>query len=45
MDATGYLRGLRCNDMYWQAGMMGMADIFEVLIAQGWQCRAGIGLA
>ena len=33
MDGKGYPRGLKRNDMSWQARMMGIADIFEALTA------------
>ena len=33
MDGKGYPRGLRREQMSWQARMMGIADIFEALTA------------
>ena len=33
MDGKGYPKGLRREDMSWQARMMGIADIFEALTA------------
>ena len=33
MDGKGYPRGLKREDMSWQARMMGIADIFEALTA------------
>ena len=33
MDGKGYPRGLKREEMSWQARMMGIADIFEALTA------------
>ena len=34
MDGKGYPKGLKREDMSWQARMMGIADIFEALTAK-----------
>ncbi|NJK60139.1 MAG: GAF domain-containing protein [Oscillatoriales cyanobacterium SM2_1_8] len=34
MDGTGYPRGLKREEMSWQARMMGIADVFEALTAK-----------
>ena len=34
MDGKGYPKGLKRNEMSWQARMMGIADIFEALTAR-----------
>lgn len=33
MDGKGYPKGLKREDMSWQARMLGIADIFEALTA------------
>jgi HD-GYP domain-containing protein (c-di-GMP phosphodiesterase class II) len=45
MDGKGYPRGLRRDDMSWQARMMGIADIFEALTAKDRPYKEGMGLA
>ena len=45
MDGKGYPRGLKREDMSWQARMMGIADIFEALTAKDRPYKEGMGLA
>ena len=41
MDGKGYPRGLKREDMSWQARMMGIADIFEALSASDRPYKTG----
>ncbi len=41
MDGKGYPRGLKREDMSWQARMMGVADIFEALSASDRPYKTG----
>jgi len=45
MDGKGYPRGLKREDMSWQARMMGIADIFEALTAKDRPYKEGMGPA
>ncbi len=45
MDGKGYPRGLKREEMSWQARMMGIADIFEALTAKDRPYKEGMGLA
>ncbi len=45
VDGTGYPRGLKREEMSWQARMMGIADIFEALTAKDRPYKEGMGLA
>ncbi len=45
MDGKGYPRGLKREEMSWQARMMGIADIFEALTAKDRPYKDGMGLA
>ncbi|MFN4325734.1 MAG: GAF and HD-GYP domain-containing protein [Azonexus sp.] len=45
VDGTGYPRGLKREQMSWQARMMGIADIFEALTAKDRPYKEGMGLA
>lgn len=45
MDGKGYPKGLRREQMSWQARMMGIADIFEALTAADRPYKAGMSLS
>ena len=45
VDGKGYPRGLKREQMSWQARMMGIADIFEALTAKDRPYKEGMGLA
>jgi HD-GYP domain-containing protein (c-di-GMP phosphodiesterase class II) len=45
VDGKGYPRGLKREEMSWQARMMGIADIFEALTAKDRPYKEGMGLA
>lgn len=45
MDGTGYPKGLRRDQMSWQARMMGIADIFEALTAKDRPYKEGMKLS
>lgn len=45
MDGKGYPRGLRREQMSWQARMMGIADIFEALTAADRPYKPGMTLS
>ena len=45
MDGKGYPRGLKREQMSWQARIMGIADIFEALTAKDRPYKEGMGLA
>ena len=45
MDGKGYPRGLTRDQMSWQARMMGIADIFEVLTARDRTYKPGMTLS
>jgi len=45
MDGKGYPRGLTREQMSWQAGMMGIADIFEALTAADRPYKHGMKLS
>jgi len=45
MDGGGYPRGLRREQMSWQARMMGIADIFEALTAHDRPYKRGMPLS
>ena len=45
MDGKGYPRGLKREEMSWQARMMGIADIFEALTAKDRPYKQGMKLS
>ncbi len=45
MDGKGYPRGLKREEMSWQARMMGIADIFEALTAKDRPYKEGMKLS
>jgi HD-GYP domain-containing protein (c-di-GMP phosphodiesterase class II) len=45
MDGKGYPRGLKREQMSWQARMMGIADIFEALTARDRPYKPGMTLS
>jgi len=45
MDGKGYPKGLRREDMSWQARIMGIADIFEALTAKDRPYKEGMKLS
>ena len=45
MDGKGYPKGLKREDMSWQARMMGIADIFEALTAKDRPYKNGMKLS
>ena len=45
MDGKGYPRGLKREDMSWQARIMGIADIFEALTAKDRPYKEGMKLS
>jgi len=45
MDGTGYPKGLKRDQMSWQARMMGVADIFEALTAKDRPYKEGMKLS
>ncbi len=45
MDGKGYPRGLKGDQMSWQARMMGIADIFEALTAKDRPYKEGMKLS
>lgn len=45
MDGKGYPKGLKRNEMSWQARMMGIADIFEALTAHDRPYKLGMKLS
>ena len=45
MDGKGYPRGLKRDQMSWQARMMGIADIFEALTARDRPYKPGMTLS
>jgi len=45
MDGKGYPKGLRREDMSWQARIMGIADIFEALTAKDRPYKDGMKLS
>lgn len=45
MDGKGYPRGLKREEMSWQARMIGVADIFEALTARDRPYKQGMTLA
>lgn len=45
MDGKGYPRGLKREQMSWQARMMGIADIFEALTAKDRPYKEGMSLS
>ena len=45
MDGKGYPRGLKREEMSWQARMMGIADIFEALTARDRPYKPGMTLS
>ena len=45
MDGTGYPRGLKREQMSWQARIMGIADIFEALTAHDRPYKTGMPLS
>jgi HD-GYP domain-containing protein (c-di-GMP phosphodiesterase class II) len=45
MDGKGYPKGLRREQMSWQARMMGIADIFEALTAKDRPYKEGMKLS
>jgi response regulator RpfG family c-di-GMP phosphodiesterase len=45
MDGKGYPKGLKRDEMSWQARIMGIADIFEALTAKDRPYKAGMKLS
>ncbi len=45
MDGKGYPRGLKRDEMSWQARIMGIADIFEALTAEDRPYKGGMKLS
>ena len=45
MDGKGYPRGLKAEQMSWQARMMGIADIFEALTAKDRPYKEGMKMS
>jgi HD-GYP domain-containing protein (c-di-GMP phosphodiesterase class II) len=45
MDGKGYPKGLKREDMSWQARIMGIADIFEALTAKDRPYKDGMKLS
>ena len=45
MDGKGYPKGLKREEMSWQARMMGISDIFEALTAKDRPYKEGMKLS
>jgi HD-GYP domain-containing protein (c-di-GMP phosphodiesterase class II) len=45
MDGKGYPKGLKREEMSWQARMIGIADIFEALTARDRPYKEGVKLS